>query len=172
MVTTLTAEREQASVVTAAHAWGGPYPAARAQWRVSSPFPSSSRTTSALLCFWATATRHRLAGVLATRSLIHSALSFIKGSRCFGTRIFSSSSTLSTPTPDPVADFRRPLVSSLLRTSHHRPSGAKCPRSSYASRGRFWSTFFHCSEVSPSTSSSSTASSAPPVSTPFPASPL
>jgi hypothetical protein len=100
-----------------------------------------------------------------------SLLAIAKGSRCFSTRFCSSSFTLSTPTPDPVVDFCWPPVSSLLRASRRQPSGAQCPMSSCAARGQFWSTFFHYSRVSPSTPSSSTALSAPPMSTIVPASP-
>jgi hypothetical protein len=95
---------------------------------------ASSPSRLPLLRFWAASTRQRLARAPATCSLIPFALSFAKGSRCFSTWFCSSSFALPTPTPDPVADFHRLPVSSLLRASHHRPRGAECPRSSCAAR--------------------------------------
>jgi hypothetical protein len=88
----------------------------------------------ALLYFQATATRCRLAGALATRSLIPSAPSFAMGSWCFSSRSCSLSFTLPTPTPDPVTDFCQLPMSSSLLAFHHWPSGAQCPRSSCAAR--------------------------------------
>jgi hypothetical protein len=84
------------------------------------PLAIPLRPLTSPLLYFASTTHRRLAGVLDARSSIPFALSFAKGSGCFCTRFGSSSSTPLTPTPDPVADFHRPPVSSLLCTSHRR----------------------------------------------------